>query len=292
MTTAQQQQQQQGPQPQYNDSTGRFKTNFNFGHDPLKVLNEAWGIPYITPQLRNAIGNASVKKTKDGGVLFHRSMFHDILWQPMAEGGEFIGMKGRGSLFNQQDAKSIIAIAVAKGWKNDNKGIQVHGTTRQKEMLWLEAQRQGLKVEGFQPRHTSKAYQQWLREQKQPAREPEETQPKIERKQLSHDGAHPAEKTPPTGRTPGTVQKTGVTIDATDIKSRYVKPNGTARGRRPGSQQQDIVDAEWRDVTKETKGATTPKSPSKFSVVKSDTRLLTQDKKPDRGFPALPPPAK
>ena len=67
--------------------------------------------------------------------------------------------------FNEADADAIIALAAVRGWET----VQLHGTDKQKDMLWLAAMKQGLGVEGHEPSAaTLEKWEKWLKDNKAP----------------------------------------------------------------------------------------------------------------------------
>ncbi len=98
--------------------------------------------------------NAAEKKKKK--PLF--SSGSHVCWQNImdAQGNQhaFIGLKKGCKKLTQSDAAEIISQAKKHGWTD----IDLHGNQKQKELLWAEAQRQGLNVTNFQPLPGSTAF--------------------------------------------------------------------------------------------------------------------------------------
>lgn len=141
-----------------------FTVNFETQH--LPVLKDAWGVPDIDPALKAALGG--VKKTAEGLDLALANGHH-IQWNANISGTEFIGNKDRNPDFNTDDARAVVAASKSRGWN----AINVHGDARQKESLWLEAQRQGVQVANFSPAEDSEARRIWAREQSARAAKPQ-----------------------------------------------------------------------------------------------------------------------
>lgn len=132
----------------------------NFRAKNLPVLNDMWGVPDVNDEFKEAIGNSgSIKKSKYG-LDFNLPNGHKIEWHAQLGGSEFIGMSRQTDKFDADDAHATVAASIARGWQ----AINVHGTVAQKEMLWLEAQRQGIEVTNFQPTMDSDVRRQWEQE--------------------------------------------------------------------------------------------------------------------------------
>lgn len=131
-----------------------------FAQKHMPVLNEVWGIGTVDPELVRAIGEDGEIRKHKNGLLFNLPNGHTIEWHHNLGGAEFIGMPRARSKFDEIDAHAVVAASKSRGWQ----AINVHGTVEQKEMLWLEAQRQNMGVANFQPTEDSAVYQQWLKE--------------------------------------------------------------------------------------------------------------------------------
>jgi len=66
-------------------------------------------------------------------------------------------IQGQKENFDLRDAHAIVALASVHGWKS----IDVHGTDEQKDLLWLAAKMQGLKVGNYDAAPGSDAYRKW-----------------------------------------------------------------------------------------------------------------------------------
>jgi hypothetical protein len=151
----------------------------------FETFYKEWGVLCLDPELVNSIENAHIKQNKKtGGFTINLESGHKIDWVPAGQGGtEFIGMMGKSSKMDEFDAHVIVAAAKSKGWE----GINVHGNPEDKEKLWLEAMRQGLKVNNFQPALDSEVRKTWEAEQNEikagvtaPAAEAPKETPKAE----------------------------------------------------------------------------------------------------------------
>lgn len=139
----------------------QFETNFNTVF--LPAIKSAWDVPAIDPALKEALGlSGSVTKT-DKGLDLTLANGHRIQWLQDLDGGEFIGNahKSENPEFDASDARAVVAASKSRGWK----AINVHGDQQQRESMWLEAQRQGLKVANFSPEADSEVRKQWEKEQ-------------------------------------------------------------------------------------------------------------------------------
>lgn len=158
-----------------------------------EILNEQWGIgwpsDYAYGHLIQYANPEMAEKTKNGfslksstGTLIH--------WEAASQrSSEFIGCQ-KGADLTQEDAAAIVSLAKLRGWTD----INVHGSTEQKEKLWLAAMQrniadqlafqqgqengtipktgedgktikfQPMQVKNFEPLHDSAAYQQYLKE--------------------------------------------------------------------------------------------------------------------------------
>jgi len=136
----------------------KFFVDFNTKH--LPVLNEIWGVGDVDPALKHALGETGEIRKHKNGLLFDLPNGHTIEWHANLGGAEFIGMPRKSSTFDSTDAHAVVAASKSRGWQ----AITVYGTVEQKEMLWLEAQRQGIKVSNFEPREGSPILDKWREE--------------------------------------------------------------------------------------------------------------------------------
>lgn len=152
-----------------------------FELDPtsMRVLKKhpMWGMTDIDEHLAKTLENGGqvVKPLGSSGIDFKLNNGHTIEWRSnfgykvrtktteAYDGIEFIGVRTGSFLkqFDETDAKAVVALSKARGWES----INVHGKPAQKDMLWLEAQRQGLLVENYSPSPTMAA--QWEKEKQQ-----------------------------------------------------------------------------------------------------------------------------
>lgn len=147
--------------PEQGMSDNEMVSIFNTKHMP--VIHDVWGVPQVDPELMEALGQSgSVRKSKFG-LEFNLPNGHRLEWHQDLGGAEFIGMAKRSSNFDMDDAHATIAASKSRGWS----AINVHGTVEEREMLWLEAQRQGMEVTNFVPSADSDVRRQWEIEQQE-----------------------------------------------------------------------------------------------------------------------------
>ncbi|MBI1216081.1 MAG: hypothetical protein GC185_09725 [Alphaproteobacteria bacterium] len=93
------------------------------------------------------------------GIKFHLKNDRKVAWYPQLgqARGEFIG-RSRFAKFDETDAKAIVALAQMRGWQSMN----VHGSVKQKDMMWLEAQRAGMPVRNYTA--SPEVMEQWQKE--------------------------------------------------------------------------------------------------------------------------------
>lgn len=133
-----------------------FKKREDIDNDFLSILEQAASLETF----KNIEGGFEFK------VLFDdedgKSRERTIQWHvlpPTRDKAEREFISGRNRGFCQQDAKAIVALAAVRGWKT----INVHGSQKQKDMLWLEAMKLGLKVNDHTP--GPEALKAWEEEQ-------------------------------------------------------------------------------------------------------------------------------
>lgn len=144
------------PKPTEEQESGGYEGSQFLTKKAADGLKEAFGIQTLSPQMEEMLKNAKLRKTKEGVAI-------DM------EGGSTILASDKsigvppGSKMKEEDAKAIIGIANSRGWKSID--INVLASPAEKDMLWLEAKRQGLKVTNFTPEENSAVAQKWAREQ-------------------------------------------------------------------------------------------------------------------------------
>ena len=170
-----------------------------------EVINEAWGYGELDDDAFESIIKYADPDTADKNKTGFEVALRNggkIKWNPQSQTEpEMISCPSR--KFNPEAAAAMVALSRLHGWK----ALNVHGTVEQKEMLWLEVQRQNLlekeaferkvkdgtipkdkdgklpvytplTVANFTPLADSRIYQQWLQEEAAwKAQHPEEVAP-------------------------------------------------------------------------------------------------------------------
>ncbi len=135
----------------------RFATNLAVHPDSLAKMREVWPDPdfQLDAELARALGPEGKVYPHKGGLVFELQNNHAIEWHANLGGAEFIGMPNRSKNFDEVDAHGVMAAARQRGWK----AVNVYGNDAQKEMMWLEAKKQGLGVANFAPPEGSAVYE-------------------------------------------------------------------------------------------------------------------------------------
>lgn len=122
------------------------------------------GLDEAPEDINKLVKNVDIDKK---GVHFflnngHKLDLKSIMDKDTKQPVNFIGMERRvlgATKLDSDDAKAIIGVAAMQGWKS----VKVHGNTEEKNNLWMEAQRAGLKVTNFIP--SEDIQQKWKQEQ-------------------------------------------------------------------------------------------------------------------------------
>lgn len=163
-TPAQPQQQQQQPEAEASADLSNKVQGMKFPDCPrfentiLPELKQKFGDDFdYTRQLAEALEKAQKitrRKKMQGNTMLEvlEILLADkskLTYLPDFKGqGEFIGNPGGlFGKFTEETAKATIAMAISKGWES----VKLHGSNEYKDMLWLEAQRQGIEVNGYRP---------------------------------------------------------------------------------------------------------------------------------------------
>jgi hypothetical protein len=142
------------PKQEEQESGGYGGSQF-LGKKTADVLKETFGIKTLDPHLEEMLKKSKPRKTKDG-VAIDLEDGNTIL-----AGNKSIGLV-KGQEMKPEAAKAIIELAKSRGW--DDLNINPYATPAEKDMLWLEAQRHGLKIANYAPEENSKTFQDWERE--------------------------------------------------------------------------------------------------------------------------------
>lgn len=172
----------------------------------IDTLHNVWNSPNIDPNLEETMREGGeIKKTRSG-LNFKLDNGHKIVWTPnhtmrgQKIPQEFIGISKHKGGIDDKDAKAIVALAKMRGWKS----IELHGTLKEKDNMWLEAQRQGLPVKGYEPSAEMKA--KWEAE-KIPGHDTGATQAQKRRAPQKDAGVTNADKAPAQSRYAGNKRK-------------------------------------------------------------------------------------
>jgi hypothetical protein len=118
-------------------------------------LKERFGIKNIDPHLEEMLKNSKPRSTKDGLAIDMEN------GNTLVANNKYVGL-AKDQDMKPEDAKAIIGIAEARGWKSID--ISYVAAPNEKDMLWIEAQRHGLKVGNYSPDENSPVARQWAKE--------------------------------------------------------------------------------------------------------------------------------
>ena len=144
--------------PEPGQQTGGYRGSQFLPKKAATALKETFGIKTLDEELEEMLKNAAARNTA-GGLSIDMPG-----GSTLTASDSFIGI-GVGDEMKAADAKAIIGIAKSRGW--DEVSINRQATETQKDMLWLEAQRQGIPVKGYEPDENSPAAKAWRQEQLQ-----------------------------------------------------------------------------------------------------------------------------
>lgn len=134
------------------------------GNEVTASLKAALGLKVMDPHLEEMLRTAQLRVTQDktGLLIDLPDNNHSLHCGKLQDGTEFIGVSNKKMIVDEHDAKIMIGLAKARGWKN----INVKGNEKEKELLWLEAMRNGLGVANFVPDPNSEVAKTWAAEPK------------------------------------------------------------------------------------------------------------------------------
>lgn len=114
------------------------------------------------PHLEEMLRTARLRPTNDGqGLLIDLPKnAHCIHCGKLKDGSEFIGMPHKKMVVDAHDATIMVGLAKARGWK----AVNVTGSEKERDLLWIEAMRQGMPVANHRPDPNSAIVKQWLEE--------------------------------------------------------------------------------------------------------------------------------
>lgn len=145
--------------PDQNQPTGGLQGSQFVPKKASDALKAALGIQTLDEQLEEMLRNSTAHNIPGGVAIDLRD--GDKLSTINATSSS-IGVAA-GAEMSANDAKAIIAIAKSSGWPQVVPGK--YATEEQKDMLWLEAQRQGMHMKGYEPDPDSPAARKWRTEQ-------------------------------------------------------------------------------------------------------------------------------
>jgi hypothetical protein len=131
-------------------------------NEVVDTLSKMLSLKGLDPHMAEMLRAARLRPAKDNqGVLIdlpHNG--HCLHCSKLKDGTEFIGMPHKKMLVDEHDAHIMIGLAKARGWK----AVNVSGTEKERENIWLEAMRQGLAVANWRPDPNSAVAQKWAQE--------------------------------------------------------------------------------------------------------------------------------
>lgn len=122
------------------------------------LLRQAWKVDDIDSDTQKVI--KALTEDKKNGCLCFQTDHGKFDWGTDGEGNEYIGRRGLFNRLTQELADEEALVAKARGWKS----VEVHGSTGNKDKLWLAAKRAGLEVGNYTPKEDSPAFETWKKE--------------------------------------------------------------------------------------------------------------------------------
>lgn len=140
------------------------QTSSRFVESPaLKALREQMNFKTVDPHLEEMLRSAKIQQTKDKkGFVIDIDQNHQI-FAGTINNKNVIGVPNGGKV-DEVSAKTMVAMAKARGW--DTVYCTLLSDQSEKEALWLESKRQGLKMGNFTPDRDSDVAKQWAEEQR------------------------------------------------------------------------------------------------------------------------------
>lgn len=139
-------------------STDAAKSKFFDNEWQQMLLRQAWKVDDIDADTQKVI--KALTEDKKHGCLCFETDHGKFDWGTDGEGNEYIGRRGLFNRLTQDLADEEALVAKARGWNS----VQVHGSTDNKDKLWLAAKRAGLEVSNYTPPENSKAFETWQKE--------------------------------------------------------------------------------------------------------------------------------
>ena len=128
----------------------------------VDMLKQVLTLKNLDPHMEEMLRSARLRPTKDGAALLIDlpTNGHCLHCGKMKDGTEFIGMPHKKMIADEHDACVMVGLAKGRGWKS----VNVTGTDKEKELIWLEAMRAGLTVANFRPDPMSDVARKWAEE--------------------------------------------------------------------------------------------------------------------------------
>jgi hypothetical protein len=128
----------------------------------VKAIKSVLSLKYLDPHMEEMLRDARPRLGKDGqSVLIDLpTNGHCLHCGKSREGVEFIGLPNKKMMVDEHDAHIMVGLAKGRGWRS----INVDGNDHEKELVWLEAMRQGVNVANFRPDPNSAVYKTWMTE--------------------------------------------------------------------------------------------------------------------------------
>ncbi|MEZ0225509.1 MAG: LPD7 domain-containing protein [Alphaproteobacteria bacterium] len=142
--------------PKPPEQTGGYRGSQFLPKKAAVALKETFGLTKLDEELEEMLKNSAARNTAGGLNIDLPS------GSTLTASDSFIGI-GMSDEMQPADAKAIIGIAKSRGWTEVS--VNRQATEAQKDMMWLEAQRQGIPVKNYEPDPDSKAAKAWRQEQ-------------------------------------------------------------------------------------------------------------------------------
>jgi hypothetical protein len=139
------------------------KSPTKFMADPPKdetavgQLKELWNVKSMDPHLEEMLKDAKAKKTPKGLMIQLDKEGHEIFAGKIGS-QDVIGVPS-GHQVDPKTAETMVAMAKQKGW--DKVYCTLTSTQKEKDNLWIECQRQGLKMGNYTPDKDSDIVKKW-----------------------------------------------------------------------------------------------------------------------------------
>ena len=125
-------------------------------------LKSHFNIKNLDPHLEEMLKDAKLRKNPNGSMEIQLDNDHQI-FAGQIKNKDVIGVSS-GYQVDEKAAKAMVGLAKSRGW--DTVYCTLTSSLREKENMWLECQRQGVKMGNFTPEPGSAIEQKWQDEQK------------------------------------------------------------------------------------------------------------------------------